>query len=527
MPPSKPYLYLRIGGYTLAASVLCLLVLFLISTPLDPLIQGMALLFYVAAIVTMAAVLKQQFKVHLQAATPQSEDKPVCTSEKRESQCHTEEFSIQPAAPSESDLQYPAQPAYLALTRESQTVRALEQCLGGWDRGLSVANSCAEASQQLLNLLQERPNLEEITLLVDTAALEIDPIQLPALIRQDAHRVTLRIIGILDQRQVHPTSQLRDAGYDAFIVKPVEKSQLFAAIHSVQSEITDDANVVDLASYRQRSKRDIRRRILVADKNSSERKRLASLLQHAGHRVKLVENGEQALDALEHQRYDIALINLHLPIMNGTQVIKLHRFTTPHREWTSFIIMTDQTTPATLRTCRELQVSACLFKPVPTDTLLELIQTAPAISPPAVATVEQIPGHSLPRQVTQFLHADLLDTQILQGLEHLDNDNDFVPDLIAIFNRDSSVILQRMEESLEFQNTKHFVELSNVLMDNAGQLGAFALYEACLGLQQMNQEEISDILSVKLSHLRDLVERTTKAFQHYLRERESMHSDLN
>ena len=174
-----------------------------------------------------------------------------------------------------------------------------------------------------------------------------------------------------------------------------------------------------------------------------------------------------------------------------------------------------------------MQVRACLFKPVPTDTLTELIDTAPVISLPASAMIEQVNGSKPQHLETQFLHADLLDIDVLKGLEHLDRDNDFVPDLIAIFSRDSSAILQRMEESVEFQDTKHFVELSNVLMDNAGQLGAFALYETCLALQRMTQVELKAALSVKLAHVRDLVDRTTHAFHRYLKEREAQHTDQN
>jgi two-component system sensor histidine kinase RpfC len=266
----------------------------------------------------------------------------------------------------------------------------------------------------------------------------------------------------------------------------------------------------------------------MADKNTAERKRIAAMLQASGHRVKAVDNGEQALDALEHQRYDIALINLDLPIMSAIQVIKLHRFTTPHAQWISFVVMTDQTTPTTLRTCRELQVRACLFKPVPSETLIRIIDTAPVISLPTPLTLEQLPHAPPPTGLeTQFLNAVLLDTQILEGLEHLDNDHDFVPDLITIFDRDSTTLLQRMEELMEYRDAKHFVELSNVLMDNAGQLGAFALYETCLGLQRMNPDELNATLPAKLERLRDLVDRTSLAFKRYLRERSDRQSDHN
>jgi two-component system sensor histidine kinase RpfC len=531
MHRNKPSLYLRLGGYAVTTTVLCLLTLFLSSSSLDPLVQAMALFFYLASIVTLAVVIRHQFHHREEAAPSRQISEVNSPSELTEGQSSIEvcsdQTTAQTTATNESVTDYPSPTACLLLTRHSQTMSAVKACFTAWDRDLITAGSSAEASQKLLNLLQNSHNLRVVTLLIDTAELEIDPIHLPALIKQETNQVALRLIGIVDQQQSLRISQLQDAGYSAFITKPIDKSQLFSTVNSAQTKADQDPNVVDLASYRQKTERRSRKRILVADKNSSDRKRLALLLRDSGHRVKLVENGEQALDALERQRYDIALISLELPIMSGTQVIKLHRFTTPHAQWVSFIIMTAQTTPATLRTCRELQVRACLFKPVPTDTLVELIDAAPVISLPAPATVEQARATPPQHHETQFLNAELLDTQVLKGLEHLDNDNDFVPDLIAIFSRDSSAILQRMEESVEFQDTKHFVELSNVLMDNAGQLGAFALYETCLALQRMRPEELNAILPTKLARLRDLIDRTSHAFQLYLKERENQHSDLS
>jgi two-component system sensor histidine kinase RpfC len=528
MHASKPYLHLRIGGYAVATTGLCLLILFLYAAPIDPLIQAGALLCYLAAVYCSAVVLRRLIFDRSKATTnPQATDTHDA-AEQAEDRSSDETISAASAALSETAPPPDAQTAYMLLSPRLQTAHTLEACFAGWGRELTCVSSCAEASQRLLNLLQASTNLREVALLVDTGELEIDPIHLPALTKQDASPVKLRLIGLLDQQQSQRIALLQDAGYDAFLTKPLVKSQLFSTINSTHSASDGNPKIVDLASYRKNSKRQNRKRILVADKNTAERKRLATTLQASGHRVKTVDNGEQALDALERQRYDIALINLDLPIMSAVQVIKLHRFTTPHSQWISFIVMTDQTTPTTLRTCRDLQVRACLFKPVPTETLIRIIEAAPVISLPTPAAHEQLPDTLPPGGLeTQFLHADLLDTRILKGLEHLDNDHDFVPDLIAIFDRDSTAILQRMEESMEYQDTKHFVELSNVLMDNAGQLGAFALYEACLGLQRMNDDELNATLPSKLERLRDLVDRTSQAFKRYLRERSDQQSDQN
>ncbi len=521
-----PYTYLRIGCYAVAGSVFLLLTLFLAYTPLDPVIQGITLLFYMAAIVAMAGTLRYHFWGHAKRVDGASESDSLAPPHS-ELSSSVEGDSPKPDAAQAKQPKRQQRAPIILLTRHDHTAKVIHEYVSRWDHTLNIVSSCAEASQTMLNRIVEAGTDQEVTLIVDAQDLEMDPIHLPALIRHEATQTTLKLICIASRREASRTQQLLDAGYTATLDTPIDKSQLFSAITTQEDHAANNSNVVSLTHYRQRTERQVRKRILLADLQSADRKRIAARLQAAGHRVTTVENGEQALDALESKRFDVALINLQLPIMSGTQVIKLHRFTTPHSQWVSFIVMTDQTTPATLRLCRDLQVNACLFKPAPTEALLEMVDTAPVVAPALPAALLHVPDITEHTQEIRFLHADLIDTKVLLALDQLDSDSGFLPDLIAIFERDSVVILQGMEDAVECLNATRFTELSSILMDNAGQLGAFALYEKCLTLQQMSNQELNATLAPKLAHLRELVILTTQAFQHYLRERENQSSDLS
>ena len=523
MPRITPHTYLRIAFYSTAVAVLCLLLLFLASTPLDPVIQVSTMVCYLVAILAMGGILRSHYATYLKLPTENLDTGP---SESRDLQADTvnEHRQIQattPQAPSAVAITT----SIILLTKHDNTAREIEQNLSSWNHTLEVVDSCAEASQQILNRIPKAGATSRVTLIVDTQDLEMDPIHLPALIRQETALASLRLIGIVADLGAARTRQLRNAGFNALLGAPVDKSLLFTTITTQENHETLGANVVSLNDYRRTQKHQVKKRILLADQHAADRHRLAAFLRASGHRVKVVENGEQALNMLERQQFDVALINMQLTVMNGTQVIKLHRFTTPHPQWVNFIVMTDQTTPATLRLCRDLQVKACLFKPVPTDALLEIIDTTPMVTTPAPTTVRQASDHSMRRQETRFLHADLLDVKVLQALDQLDNDRGFVPDLISIFARDSVLLLHGLEDAVEYQNANRFIELSNILMDNAGQLGAFALYEMCLTLQNMSRHELNTTLATKLVRLRELIKRTNLAFQYYLNELENQHSD--
>lgn len=511
----------------MAGVVFCLLLLFLVSTPLDPAIQSATLLLYLAAIFAMSGVLRSQHWNRQKASDTHSlsEEADSADSHDRETGSATIEDRITPAG-GQPDIPAAEQTgSIILLTKQEHMAREIGKILAGWNRPLEVVGSCAAAVQHILNQIHGPAATPRVSLIIDTHNLEIDPVHLPALIKQETALASLQLIGIVTRLAPTQSQQLKAVGFTSLLNIPIDKSQLFLAISTEEYDDAQETNVVNLARYRLAQELQIKKRVLLADQDASDRNRLAEFLRTSGHLVKVVENGEQALDSLERQHFDMALINLQLPIMSGTQVIKLHRFTTPHQHWVNFIVMTDQTTPTTLRLCRDLRVKACLFKPVPTSALLEIIDSAPAIAPPLPVAIQRISTPVERPPETRFLHADLLDIKVLQTLDQLDNDKGFVPDLIAIFNRDSVVILRGLIEAIDKRDVARFIDLSNILMDNAGQLGAFALYEMCLTLQTMSPHELEATLTTQFSCLRELLNRTNLAFQHYLSELENQQSD--
>lgn len=70
-------------------------------------------------------------------------------------------------------------------------------------------------------------------------------------------------------------------------------------------------------------------RILVIDDEESIRRTLSMTLQHAGYFVDTAENGTQAIDKSAENFYNLALIDIRLPDMEGTELLTSLRETTP------------------------------------------------------------------------------------------------------------------------------------------------------------------------------------------------------
>ena len=116
------------------------------------------------------------------------------------------------------------------------------------------------------------------------------------------------------------------------------------------------------------------RRILVAEDNAINRKVIAEILESAGHRVDLAEDGTEALDALDRSRYDVAIMDMQMPVMGGLQAVRAYREKGGEDHAPPFIVLTANATTEAVQECADVGVEVCLTKPVQARRLLEVVE---------------------------------------------------------------------------------------------------------------------------------------------------------
>ncbi|HEY9344588.1 MAG TPA: ATP-binding protein, partial [Inquilinus sp.] len=171
--------------------------------------------------------------------------------------------------------------------------------------------------------------------------------------------------------------------------------------------------------------------ILVADDNRMNQKVLREILTRAGHQVQLVANGEEALDALDVATFDLVLMDINMPVMNGIEAAKLYRFTALDRPHVPIVALTADATPGVAARCAEAGMDACLTKPIEPEKLFIAIDDV--LSGHGPATEPERPP-TLPDNVTALPQAGpaAVDMCVLDRLEALGG-NDFLVELIDDF----------------------------------------------------------------------------------------------
>ncbi|MEW8505394.1 MAG: response regulator [Candidatus Thiodiazotropha sp.] len=409
----------------------------------------------------------------------------------------------------------------LIVSNNDKRLAHLSDHLNDWGYDYTISKNCVQAFRHMLSRSQVDRFVSYTTLIVDQHGLDLDPLSLAQLIRDEAKLEGLRLICFKSPSAIHYQSQrLYKAGYTALLDSPLNKAQLFDALHGEQQRFPNADNIVSLSEHRanrySRTKKGI---ILLADTASSERTALSKLLIQAGYQVRMADDGDQTLDTLDEQPIDLAIVNIKLPIMSGSQVLKLHRFTTPYKQWVPFVFLSDENSAETLRLCRSVEVQACLFKPVVAKDLLEIIPTLLTQHQSSVRPGKHFSHSSVVNNVTQFQNANLLDHMTLLRLERLDSGIAFINDLYKIFEAEGACILRTMREAVERKQFGQFLDQAQILLDSAGQLGAFALYELSRQATKLRAQEFEYRGHQVFEELERTFNLTLQAYTHYLSQR--------
>ena len=209
-------------------------------------------------------------------------------------------------------------------------------------------------------------------------------------------------------------------------------------------------------------------RILVADDQSANLLVMRRLLEKAGHQPQLVEDGNDVLNALEAQQFDVVITDLHMPGVSGIEIMKQTRFMEAGRPRTPFIVLTaDATTEAQLESERA-GAYAFLTKPLVIGRLLEKLaeigegETTRAAAGPKPSPLSGAGGNPISQH-------------ILDELREMKLGEDFVHRFLAECARDARKSLADLEVAGKAEQWEALRDACHALKGAAGNMGAVRL----------------------------------------------------
>jgi CheY-like chemotaxis protein/HPt (histidine-containing phosphotransfer) domain-containing protein len=385
--------------------------------------------------------------------------------------------------------------------------------------------------QQALDLLARDEQVD--VLIIDTQLSDMDGMELVQTIQQ---RTSAKQEDQPAEQPTHPplivwTSLLQwgemsrkpEAQNALFLARPIRPSSLYNALNTIFHQQAEQETV----DTPKKSARELRSvidpqmgkryplRILLAEDNAINQKVALRLLEKLGYRADVAANGFDVLYALKRQTYDVILMDVQMPEMDGIEATRriVQQWLPEQRP--RIIALTAHALEGNREWLLEEGMDDYLSKPVRIEDLVQALrnsihQGAPepdeaSLSPTTPAT------SSLPEPAPAAQPVSNLPVLDMEGLEEfmslvLGETPENASEFITLYIEDATRLIANMHQALEQGRIEDFTRASHSLKSSSAQIGAMQLSSLCRELEIRSRMH-------ELEQSRELLAQVTTAYE--------------
>jgi two-component system, sensor histidine kinase and response regulator len=252
--------------------------------------------------------------------------------------------------------------------------RVLEGMLSRWGMKRASVDS-AEAAIPAMQAAARQGNPFSIVI-VDGQMPGTDGFTLVKQIHECSELASTTIVMLTSLGQKGDAARCRQLGIAAYLMKPARQNELLETLCRVISKSPDPETQTLITRHTLREERD-RVRILLAEDNAVNQTLAVRLLEKRGYLVTVAADGHAALAALEKQSFDLILMDVQMPQMDGfqaTAAIRQKEESGARR--TPIVAMTAHALKGDQERCLAAGMDGYVSKPIRTAELFAAIETA-------------------------------------------------------------------------------------------------------------------------------------------------------
>jgi CheY-like chemotaxis protein len=211
--------------------------------------------------------------------------------------------------------------------------------------------------------------------IVDMHMPEMDGLTLARQIREQNSALPIVLFSSLGRREAGNGENL----FAAYLTKPIRQSQLFDTLVGLLARDTAPRAVPATAGSRIDGTMAARHplRILLAEDNVVNQKLALRILQQMGYRADLASNGIEAVESLRRQDYDVVLMDVQMPEMDGLDAAREICAQWSKQERPRIIAMTANAMQGDREMCMAAGMDDYLTKPIRVERLVEALNQVP------------------------------------------------------------------------------------------------------------------------------------------------------
>ncbi|MBW1837070.1 MAG: response regulator [Deltaproteobacteria bacterium] len=408
----------------------------------------------------------------------------------------TADFKVQPIEKEADDFKYDIDirgVRVLVVDDNASNREIIQEMLESWGM-FSKAASSAEESKRFLDQIQQSKIPFDL-ILIDSEMPQSDGFSLARWILNDK-KLHSNIIMMLTSSGLRSQVNLRELGVKASIVKPVRPSDLLDAIVIALGIKKDDLKVPLKTAEEIIQTEGGRLRILVAEDTPFNQKFILRLLDRWGYEAVVVENGRLALEAFSKNSFDLVLMDVQMPEMDGLEataaIRELEKQTGGH---IPIIALTAHAMKGDRELCLATGMDEYVSKPISPDTLHNAIHMLSSIKPQGTLD-----------HATDESNFPSIDKQ--EFLKAFEYDRNFLKEIVDMFVSDYPAMIVSIREALKTRDASTLQRTAHSLKGMLRNFQAEAEAQKALNLEEMgrkgefkNGDQVCDALVGELASL--------------------------
>ncbi|MBW1783807.1 MAG: response regulator, partial [Deltaproteobacteria bacterium] len=291
----------------------------------------------------------------------------------------------------------------------------------------------------------------------------------------------VRILILTSAGQRGDARKFRDLGCSAYLMKPVRQSQLLDALSEAlveDSDLTDHKEekwtprIITRHSLGEGVTRSAR--VLLAEDNVVNQKVAMRILQKGGHRIDAVANGKEAVEALKGVPYDIVLMDIQMPEMDG--FVATRNIRNPQSRVLNpsipVVAMTAHAMKGDREKCLAAGMDDYICKPVKPEELLDVVQRW------AGKEIHRSTAETVTASSPAKVPIDMKHLQEMTG-----SDTEFEREIIELFLKDVRERLHKLKEAIAEENASDLEKEAHAVKGAGINMGAHTFGELALTLE--------------------------------------------
>jgi signal transduction histidine kinase/DNA-binding response OmpR family regulator/putative methionine-R-sulfoxide reductase with GAF domain len=319
-----------------------------------------------------------------------------------------------------------------------------------------------------------------------------------------------------------------DPVFAAVLAKPVKQSQLFDMLVSVltDAEVAGVTESEAPTSGKTVTKLGARHplRILLAEDNNVNQQIAILVLESMGYRADVVANGLEAVEAIRALPYDLVLMDVQMPEMDGLEATRMIRSENASPSDTPgsvhIVAMTANAMQGDREACLDAGMNDYLAKPIRPDELAIALEATPrrsAGNDTDAMNRSEMAGTTDGPVATTDPEAAVLDQEALGRLRAIAPDDQAFAQLVASFGENAASTLAQLADAAGSGDVDSIKRFAHTLKSNAASFGAVGLADRCNALEAQARTGMTNDVETQVAEIAAAFERSRSALNELIR----------